>query len=55
MQCPGCGTEMKGEIAKVKDPDSGGEKKAVVNRECPKCGNRIEKGIMSLAEAKRSL
>ena len=45
---------MKGEISTAFDPDAG-EKKTVVNRECPNCGSRMEKGFMSLAEAKRSL
>lgn len=55
MECPKCGTEMTGEIAKVDDPKLGEGKKTVVNHECPKCGYRIEKGYTSLAEAKRSL
>lgn len=55
MECPSCGTEMKAEIAKVNNPDPDEGKKAVVNRECPKCGNRVERVKMSLAEIKRSL
>ena len=53
MECPSCGTEMKGEVAEVFDPEPGEGVKKVVNRECPKCGSRIEQRYTTLLELKR--
>lgn len=53
MECPSCGTEMKGEVTEVFDPEPGEGIKKVVNRVCPKCGSRIERKYTSLAEVKR--
>ena len=55
VNCPSCGTEMKGEVSEVNDPKPGEGKKRVVNRECPNCGSRIERKYATLAEVKRRL
>lgn len=55
MDCPSCGTEMRGEITEVNDPKPGEGKKKVVNRVCPKCGSEIRHKYQTLAQAKRSL
>jgi len=55
MDCPSCGTEMKGEVSEVNDPKPGEGNKRLINRVCPKCGSRIERKYTTLAEAKRRL